>query len=382
MQRMLIFLFLSVLWLVPEAIQAQQWSVTRSDLDRYAIDFFQFKPALFSTKGDMFIGYEFMDFESRKKGLVYGLRVFRFKPEGKFTIDTIPLPISFVVSMALTENDQTAIVVGNYGSKILKVNLRTSKVDTIFQFTPGKPGFRTENLVISWAGKVYLSGYFYDKEQYCLNEAIVELRYADPKPENLFYQTTNLTEVHKQIGGQPHIMYIVNGDVVYFAYTKPPRKLTTEEKKAGNNMYLYCWNKDKLIEIDRGTAVGNFAGTPDRVYYSIIKDRKTRGTYVKKLTDRKVWAIGEKDVPYTYPFISNDGKLVIFCTVSVLDQRMNVYFAKEQENFKTQQMIQETSVGPMKLSGDGKMYLLMTPDEIKVGPVISIQDALKPVEKE
>lgn len=367
------------LFFLPEQPQAQ-WTITRADLERNNIDFFQFKPAVISHKGDMFIGYEFMDFENRKKGLVYGLRVFRFKAEGKFTVDTILLPITFFVSIALTDKDQSAIVVGNYGTKILKVNLKTSKVDTIFQYTPGKPGFRTENLVIGWDNKVYLSGYFYDKDQYAKNDAVVELNHSAPKAENIFTQTTNLTQAYKEIGGQPHIMYITSGNVIYFAFSKPVSSLSEDEKKKGNNMILYCWNKGKLQEIDRGTAIGNFAGTTDRVYYSIFKDRKNRFTYIKNLNDNKVWEIGQRGISYTYPFISTDSKTVVFCTVSVLDQRMNVYFAREQDNFKFKQLLQEVTIGPMKLSGDGKIYLVMSPDTIQVDTVKPISASIVPVQ--
>ncbi len=340
-----------------------QWTITRGDFDKYKIDFYQFKPALLSQKGDTFVGYEFMDIENRRKGLVYGLRIFRFKPEGKYTVDTVLLPIAFVVSLAFTDQEKSLIVVGNYGTKILKVNMQTLQFETIFQAQTGKPGFRTDTLVVSWANRVFLSGYFYDKDQYWIKDAVVELRMAEKDVK--FIETVNLTELYQKFKTQPRIMYIASGDAVYFAYLKPFKSLTEEDKRKGA-MLLVCYNKGELITVDRGLAIGNFAGNGDRVFYSILKDAKTRRTYVKSFEDNQVWEVGEKDVSYTYPFISSDSKTMVYCTVSALDQKMNVYFARESDNFKQKEILHEVPVGPMKISGDGKLYLLMNPEGFTV----------------
>ena len=360
-----------------------QWKVTREDLEKYGIDFYQFHVGLFSYKGDIMVGYEFMPLEYRKKGTVYGLRIFRFKPDGKFTMDTVLLPIIFMVSLTFADNEQSIIVVGNYGTKIVKVNLRSNpmKVETIFQHEPKKPGFRTENLVITWNNKVYLSGYFYDKDQYWEDDAIAELKIE--KNDVKFVKTLSLTEAYKKLQiPAAKVLQVASGDCVYLAFNKAKKLLTEEEIEQRTPANLVCCNKGNIITIDKALSIGNFAATPDRIFYSAVRmippkpdpskpkqqleNLLVSYNCVKNINDKKKWDVPGKNVNYTYPFISQDSKTMIFCLINVMEQKMIVFYAREKENFQPKVLLNEIPVSPMKLSGDGKAYLYMNPQEICV----------------
>lgn len=343
------------------ASTSAEWMVKSDDFQKAGIKYMDWKPAILATSGQFVVGYDFLDFEQRKKGFVYALRIFRLKKDKTFEIQSIPLPITFLVGVALTNNDKTAVVVGDYGAKIVKVNLTTSEVSTIFQYEKGKPGFRTETLVVSWQDRVYLSGYFYDREQFWQGDYIVELVVPEKKEEAQFIKKTSLTSIYERLKLQPRIMQVISGDSVYFAFL--PK---VQDKKNPPPMQLVGFHRNEMVEVDKALGIGNFAGTPDRIYCSIRRSPKSWDTYIKNLQTGKKWPLGDKDVSYTYPFISEDGKTVVFCTVDVVGQKMTAYYAQEKDGYKTKLLLKEVPIGPMKLSRDGKAYMYMSKDGVQV----------------
>ena len=340
-----------------------QWFITKKDLKENNVNYKDFKAAILTYNGKRLIGYEFLDLQHRKKGYAYALNIIDFDKDKKFKIRNVALPITFFVGITLTNNEREAIVVGNYGTKILKVDLETLKVTTIFKYKRSQPGFRTGSLVVSWKNRVFLSGYFYDSNRYWLGDYVVELKILRNKVK--FIKKINLGQIYKSLGAHPKVMQIVSGDTVYFSFYK-----RTKSRKRGKKqrplMYLVCYHNGRIKTIDRGYGVGNFAGTDKKIYCSMVYKKDKYETYIKDLNGKSKIKVGKDNISYTYPLISDNSKTITFCTVDALGHKMNIFYAREKDGFKRKELLFDAPVGPMKLSGDGKVYAKLGPNGVRV----------------
>lgn len=334
-----------------------QWKITRDDLKKEGINPSQFKMAILSSKGNFAIGYDFLDFEHKKKGEIYALRIIHFQTNEKFQIKTVILPFNFLVGIGLINNEKTAIIVGDYGSKIISVDLKTLQITTIFEYKKNQPGFKTETLVVSWKNKIYLSGYFYDRRQYWEGDYVVELLHNEKTNQVQFIKKMNLEDVYKKIGMQPYTFQLISGDMAYFA----TKKHSTEDTLV--SMTLYYYKNQQLKEIDQGYGIGGFAGTDDILFYNVF--RKDWETYIISLDGKLKRDISEKRVSYTYPFISENSQTIVFCTFDLYVQTMDIYYATKQDQYQ-KRLLKTMPIGAMKLSGDGKTYLHMGPEYMEI----------------
>ncbi|HNZ66936.1 MAG TPA: hypothetical protein PKM32_06155, partial [Planctomycetota bacterium] len=243
-----------------------QWQISKEDLAKAGIEHSSFKMAILTTKGNLAIGYEYLDLEHRKKGEIYALHLIYLKPNNAFEVKSVVLPFTFLVGIGLIQNEKKAIIVGNYGTKIIILDLKTLEIKTIFEYQPKQPGFRTGTLVVGFKNKVYLSGYFYDKDQYWLGDYVAELIVSEDTNNIEFYKKINLQDAYSQIGGQPYIYQLISGNMAYFGI---PRQ---RDSKNRPQMDLYFYKNKKVEKIASGLTIGAFAGTEDVVFYTVFKN--------------------------------------------------------------------------------------------------------------
>lgn len=347
-----------------------QWKITTEEFAKYKINYKMFTFAILSPKGDFAIGYELSDFEHKAKGLFYSLRVFYFKKNKTVEVKTAYLPIRFLVGIALAGNNK-AVVVGNNGTLILTVDLKTMKVEKVFQHKKGVPGYKVESLVVQWAGRVYLNGYFYDETQKFVSDHIVELLLPNNKrPTVEFKKVIDYGAIIDKYEQQPGVLQVISGRVLYFVIAKPKKiKDPTGKERLINSQQLICYKDGKFTVIAEG-GIGNFAGTETKIYGSYLKNLGTKSmaweTNIKTINGSQKWNLGEKNVSYTYPFISENAQTVIFCTLNLRSQSINIYYAREKDKYQTKVLYEDFPMGPMKISGTGNAYLVTTPKYIEV----------------
>ena len=348
--------FLAILCLLAINTASAQWVIKRQDFAEKKIAYIDFFPALLNQKGDVFIGYDILDLEHKVKGLVYALRVFKLNPDNTYQMKTIELPITFLVGLTFIDNERAMIIVGDYGTKILKVDLEQGKITTVFQYEKHKPGFRTEALVVGRYDRVFLSGYFYDKEQYAKGDYVVEMVLPKKKGQKVrFKKKINLDKIYQKVKHIPKTFNLYSGDSAFFGFIMAEKKQSV----------LYHYSKGKFIEVDTGLLFGSFAGTDDRVFYLVRKDKNNRFSYIKDTKTNKVWKIGKDNMPYSYPFISNQAETLVIASVNPFNQTMQTYYARESEDYELKPL-KNLPIGPMKLSGDGEIYLHMSQDGVTI----------------
>ena len=339
--------FIFILIFCVQNLFADKWFISRKDLENQGINYKTLFNAILSEKDQFVLAYSTLSKEDKAQGNVYALHKLSLEKDGKITVTSVKLPIFFFGGIALTDKGRTAVVVGNYGTKILRVSTKSLKFQTIYEYKKGTSGFKTNVFTVGHRGRIFLDGYFYDEEQFSQGDYIVEL-VVDRKEKTVdFAKKIELKKLYRRLNGHPKVLNLYSGDVAYLSIPNAAEKQT----------YLHYYNKGKTELIDKGLLIGSFAGAHHRLFYTILRDKKTRRSYVKDLKSKKVWEIGKPQVPYTYPFISKDGKVIMICTVDIREQRMSVYAARESEDYKLVSLLDDVSVGPFKLSDSGAHYL-------------------------
>ena len=345
LSRNLCYLFVIALFM--QTLVANDWSISRKELEQQGIDYKTLFNAILSENHKFVLAYSTLNKEDKAKGFVYALHKFTLEEDGKIAVHTKKLPIFFFGGIALTDRGKTAIIVGNYGTKILRVSTKSLKYKTIYKYEKGVPGYKANVFTVGNRSKVFLDGYFYDENQISQGDYIVEFVTNRKEKTVDFEKKINLKELYRKLGGLPKVLNLYSGDIAYISVPNYKEKQT----------YLHYYNKGKTELIDKGLLVGAFAGAHHRLFYTILRDKKTRKSYVKDLKTKKVWNIGKPQVPYTYPFISKNGKVIMICTVDIKEQRMTVYVGHEQTDYKLRTLLDDVSVGPFKLSNSGNHYL-------------------------
>lgn len=359
LKKSLILLLFFVL--IAPYIQSE-WKISREELENRKINYRNLEFAILSPKGDYAIGYSFYsDIEHKKRGEIYCLHIFKFGKNGKIDIKEVPLKINVLIGIALNDKDKTIVVVGNYGSIILTVDLKTYRVTKVFEYRKNIAGFRTETLVVQWNNRIYLTGYFYDKEQYWEGDYLVELILPnEAKKQALeFRKKVDLRKVYDELKAQPIIMQVISDKMIYFVI-----RATDANKKPIQK--LMCYNNGKVQEVERGLGIGNFAGTEKKIYASILTKDKTWDTYIKNVNNTGKVSLGEPNICYTYPFISENAKTAMFCSVNYFNQTMNIYYAQEKDKYQKKVLYENVPMGLLKISATGNAYLRHAPDGVEV----------------
>ncbi|WP_372368364.1 hypothetical protein [Candidatus Uabimicrobium sp. HlEnr_7] len=330
-----------------QVLFADKWDISRKELEKQGINYKTLINSILSEQHQFVLAYSILSKEDKAKGNVYALHKFTLEKDGKIGVHTVKLPIFFFGGIALTNKGRSAIVVGNYGTKILRVSTKSLKFKTIYEYKKGVSGYKANVFTVGHRGKVFLDGYFYDENQFSQGDYIVEFIEKRKKKTVDFVKKIDLKKLYNKLGGVPKVMNLHTGDIAYISVPNYKERQT----------YLHYYNKGKTEIVDKGLLIGAFAGAHHRLFYTVLRDKKTRRSYVKDLKTKKVWEFGKPQVPYTYPFISKDGKVILACTVDIKEQRMTVYVAREQDDYKLHVLLDDVSVGPFKLSNSGDYYL-------------------------
>lgn len=347
---------LTILCLSPIALWAD-FFVPAAEFSKMGVDYAKLEPVNLAYNGEYFVALEIVtDVKVKAEGVTRILRLFRFNGNKIAKVESAKIPITHRVNAAVSDRKPEVFIVGNYGTKIVRVDLTKMQVDVPFQFKKGEAGFKSQGFLFCANGAFYATGEFYDNEQYWTGDAVAKLEVnKDGKIKPILKYNTD--EVFKSFkDGMVQAFYHVSGDQVFFNLIKP------EERKT----YLMLYKNKKITEIDKGELLNIFVGCENSVFYT-VKNQNKQQHFVKNLTTQKAWQIGTDNAEYTYPFMSDKGDILIVITITYSLKTLDAYYGKRQENYKLKRFLRRASLGPMKMSADGRTFMIMTKDGYQYG---------------
>jgi hypothetical protein len=289
------------------------------------------------------------------------LRVFRFREDKLERVDSIDIPVTHWVNGAVGKGRRRndVFIIGDHGNKILRVDLATGQLRTLFEYEKGVSGFKAGPFLFCHKGEFCATGWAYDREQFFRGDFLVRLKEDDRGKLNLTSSAVEkdgvrLDTIFKSGPGFTRAYCYISSERVLYNRLVPGEKAT----------YLKLYRKGRgSITVDRGYRLMIFIGTDRNVFYGVRKEKDAplRHYLVEVKEDGtlgKGRQIGKDDDPFTYPLISERGHVLVVTTLE-RDRKLTAHVGKEKEGYRLRKVIDREAQGPMKLSGDGNVLLLM-----------------------
>jgi hypothetical protein len=336
-------------------------------LAQWGIDIHQFKIVEFSGNDRVLLAIERVNRLSlRAKGYVWVLRIIHVEPtnDAITNVRSVLLPISDIQNMAISDDGKTAIIVAQYGTKILQVNVEKGTFKTIFSHEVGKPGFRSDKRLCWYHnGKFYTEGYFYDPQGYWISNDIVSLDLSHPNSIQLFQKKWDIDETQKSIG-IPQVGIFVSGHEGFWG-------IRSSSGSNADEIALYHIENGKAQLLDTAQSYGGWAATDHRILYAALRKDGSHDVIIKDTASGKSWNLASGSTPYLYPYLSRDGKVAVVATMDFKNGTISFFYAKEENNFQLQPLtdLQNLPLGIFRLSPDGKRYAFENRDGLIIGNI-------------
>lgn len=349
------FILLFTLAFLPLSILAQsnQTLIPVEELQKNGINLKVIEPVNIAYNGKYFVCMEnVVDLSLKAQGITKILHVIHFDGDKVTKVDSAQIPITHRVNAAVNDRKDEVAIIGDYGTKLVHVNLKTMAVKVPFQHRRGRGGYKMEDFLFSDRGRFYANAWRYDKDQIWKGDYIVGMSFKGKKArfKRMYDLKKNVTEYKNK--GFHQIVYHVSGRHVLFNWVNIEEKTTT----------LYSFRNGKHTEIDEGFLMRIFMGAGNNVYYQVTKKEKGPERYImKNLDNNKEWNIGKPGDKFTYPFMSKDGKTLIVYKPNYRRRVINAFYGKQENDFKLQRFVRFEKIAPMKFSADGSTYIMMIP---------------------
>jgi len=338
--------------------------ISKADLEKYDVDIKKLNPVNLAPDGSYFVAGEgVQDLEKRAQGFTRMLRVLRFSQKKLSKVDTILLPITQWVNAVVNDTKNEVLILGNQGTKILRVNLDTMQLETLWEHKKGKAGFKIGPSLLCDKGTYYATGWFYDEQQFWQGDFLVQLGIKEEKKgqfEVRFLKRVKLDDVFinkEEEFNKAH--YYISGTELLYNIVK------IKERKT----HLMHYKNKQIHALDKGFLLDVFIGNAYKIFYSVVYDEKPEVLqhFVMDLKTKKKWKIGADNEYYTYPFLSPKGDKLLVCVLNERYKVLTVYIAKEKDNYHLDKLLHNVPIGPMHISADGNVYSLMTPQWLRIG---------------
>lgn len=321
--------------------------VRAGELRRAGVDLYTFQPITFSARGRLLVAHEKAPLEDKKKGVTYKLWVLRLASDGRLeSIRALPLSIPSLEQAALTPDERGLVIITRAGATYLLVDLETGEVHTLMEHRPGQPGFRAHPTVLwSFQGQLYTTGYYYDEEDYAGKTHIARLDLSR-RGVDAFIRGPEVESLERSIA-----------DLQFLNYNSP--RLGFFGARRGDDIALYRWQGGELVEIDRAPTYPALWGAASRMVYSARRPGGFDLVVYDADLDRR-WKLDHTETPYRYLFLSADGSTAVACQFELKRGRMDVYYAKDRDDFKLQPVegMQGVGIGWLRVASDGRFLSL------------------------
>lgn len=287
--------------------------------------------------------------ELRMKGFASMLRAFSLDAQGRVTgVKNVLIPCYLVEDSAVSSDGKTVVLFGDEGTKILKVDLTTGEVSSLFKKTAGQAGFSPTTRIWYAGGHFFMKGYFYNSKGYLLNYAVAQLDLSKADDPKLFKSTWNLSETYHLIG-KPVGEALISGNEGFLVGTD------------GKIQTLFHYLAGKLSRVDSEKNFGSMAAAGNRVFYTFQVDSQHWGGVIKDLESGKSWMMNPESI-VILPYLSETGQIAV---VGMGNSKLKFYYysARQDNDFKLEPIsnLQGTAPQILRLSGDGRRFAAQTP---------------------
>ena len=322
------------------------------------------QPALLSPRGNNVF---WVDKTSNKyeipKGHVFRLTTMHLDwTTGKVTLQKMWLPTTNLDNLNISADGRTIAGVSDRGTRVFVVDVATQTSKVIYVKEKGKPSFDVSpSYVWMEKGMIMCPGIFFDSTNTALGDYIVSI---DPSKTGYaaIKKVRNMNPItHHAPGGFQWQQYF-DANESYFA---------TMEADPLHPTHLYYGDGNELRLIDKTFAIGGMAVGQDRIVYC-ARYRQAHGlvyglTVFDQMTGKK-YHIGSPDIPYSYLYMSHDGRTILATRLHLHARTMSVYYGREGSDFNLRQVpgLHGVRPGVIRFSRDGSTVEFMGPRGMSV----------------
>lgn len=331
------------------SVSAQE-KLTSSQLRALGVETSTLQPITFSHDSRTVVCFDRAPFEEKKDGTFFRLWFFKIQPDGRLgTARSVNLPLKNLQQGEFTPDDSRFVVLGNRGTTYLSVRTDNLKVEELMTPEWGIAGFRGDPPVLwSQGGKLFTTGHFYDRERFVEPTTVATIN-PQADPGSRFQRGPNIAALEKSL----ERLWVTNyaSDQSAFFGQKLPHATV-----------LSHWDGNRVREFDRASKFSGFWGAAGRLLYS----RKSTPLSENELvvfdsTTGNLKVVERSEQDYRYLFLSRDGRTLLTSRLIPGQDRVETYYAREQENWELKPMIRDrnnrpvsTATGWMRISSDGK----------------------------
>ena len=262
-----------------------------------------------------------------------------------FTVNEVPR----IEQIAFAPDSKSIIIVGQKGAKIVKLDISSGRVTTIMEHVKGQSGFKCFPPVLTYNhGEMLIQGYYYNEHTVCGPNTISILD-TNKTGLDAFTQANDLDKMQLETrrGYKNFIETYPRKDIGFMALTK-----------GTGGWDCYRWSDKKgTQEFDKAQAILGFWGGDNRVIYSAQRTPQSFDLiiYDGEKDEKITLSEGRKD-PYTYVFLSADGKTALFNEEDDQNKTTKIMYARESEGWEVKplkDLDRRIRKGSLRISKDG-----------------------------
>ncbi len=313
--------------------------LTSSQLRSAGIEVSTFQPIAFSHNDRWLAGFDRAPFEEKLDEVFYRLWFIPIDTQGRpGTPRKVPLKLRSLQQGEFAPNDREFIVMGDRGTRFIRVSMSNFQVSELMEPRWGEAGFRSEPAVL-WteSGTLYAIGHPYDRERFVSPTTIAAI---DPNKSQheAFTPGPNLTSFERGV------------ERLWFtSYLSPTSGFIGQ--RYPDTTIMSFWNGERLREFERSPRYHGFWSNSNRLLYSC--DRSTSGQTELILYDAdrsEKRTLASDSTPHRYVFLSRNGKTAQASTVSQADRRLIPYYAKESDQWEMKPVLTNSRGEPRTIA--------------------------------
>ncbi len=334
----------------------------KADFIRNGADFKTLSPISFSPDGKTLIAWDRASYEEKKQGIMFRLWVLKLERDGFISgMKKIPLELPNLESGTFTPDGKSYIILGDNGTQFLKLDIKSSRLDTIHRSVANQPGFKaTARSLWTNDGKVLVEGYFYTPERYTGPDVIASI---DPNKTgaSAFKAETQMFSFLRQNVSKIKGYSTNKTDLVYVIF------------RDGNLNTVNRWTpgaERELSRIDDGiTSLKSMWGSDEVMVYSATYADNTAKLVVFDNAENKRTVIADATIedPYRYVFASGNGEKIVACKLNVDSGNMRLFYAKKSEGWELKPLTNRPyAIGTIRIDKEGNKVCIFSSKSVDI----------------
>ncbi len=312
--------------------------VGTSELRQAGIATASFQPIVFSHNDRWLACYDEASFEEKKQGVFYRIWFLEVSPSGTVTrYQKVPLKIASLLQGQFTPGDDAFVILGNRGTVLAKIDLKSFTVTPIMDPHPGRAGFRADPAVV-WTegGSLYVVGYPYDSSRFVNVRTIARVN-PNGNGAAAFEPGPDLTTLEKGIERQWFANYLSPTSIFY-------------GQKYSEQVVLSHWNGQARTEFDRARRMWGSWGHAGRILYSVERSPDVSDLMLFDSRSGSKTTLASGPEVYRYLFLSRDGNTALVSLMVPEGRRLSTFYARSSDGWKLRPLEADSSGRPRTLA--------------------------------